>query len=75
MKSIKTFEDFNTSSTENIDEAMVQIAGKSKPAGAVVLAKVILDMLSQEKHLTPAAERQLIGLQDDVADLIMKSTF
>ena len=57
------------------NEAMVQIAGKGKPAGAMVLAKVILEFLSKEKHLTPAADRQLIGLEDDIAQIIMDSTF
>ena len=69
MKNIKTFEDFS------VDEAMVQVAGKGKPAGAMVLAKVILEFLSKEKHLTSAADRQLIGLEDDIAQLIMDSTF
>ena len=69
MKSIKTFEDFS------VDEAMVQVAGSGKPAGAMVLAKVILEFLSKEKHLTPAADRQLIGLEDDIAQIIMDSTF
>jgi len=58
-----------------LDEAMVQVAGKGKPAGAMVLAKVILEFLSKEKHLTPAADRQLIGLEDDIAKIIMDSTF
>lgn len=58
-----------------LDEAMVQVAGKGKPAGAMVLAKVILEFLSKEKHLTPAADRQLIGLEDDIAQIIMDSTF
>lgn len=69
MKIIKTFEDFS------VDEAMVQVAGRAKPAGAQVLAKEILGFLSKEKHLTPAADRQLIGLEDDIAQLIMDSTF
>jgi hypothetical protein len=75
MKNLKTFEDFANESTENVDEAMVQVAGKGKPAGANVLAKVILDFLENGKHLTPAAERQKIGLYEDVARLIMDSTF
>jgi hypothetical protein len=54
---------------------MVQVSGRSKPAGAMVLSKVILEYLSKEKHLTPAAERQLIGLEDDIAQIIMDSTF
>ena len=69
MKNIKSFEDFS------VDEAMVQVAGAAKPAGAEVLAKVILEFLSKGKHLTPAADRQLIGLEDDIAQLIMDSTF
>jgi hypothetical protein len=60
---------------DELDEAMVQVAGKGKPAGANVLAKVILDFLENGKHLTPAAERQMIGLQEDIAKLIMDSTF
>ena len=69
MKNIKSFEDFS------VDEAMVQVAGAAKPAGAQVLAKEILEFLSKGKHLTPAADRQLIGLEDDIAQLIMDSTF
>lgn len=57
------------------NEAMVQVAGKGKPSGAMVLAKVILEFLSKEKHLTPAADRQLVGLEDDIAKIIMDSTF
>jgi hypothetical protein len=75
MKNIKTFEDFANKDTETVDEAMVQVAGKGKPAGAMVLAKVILEFLSKEKHLSPAAERQLIGLEDDISKIIMDSTF
>ena len=58
-----------------LDEAMVQVAGKGKPSGAMVLAKVILEFLSKEKHLTPAADRQLVGIEDDIAKIIMDSTF
>jgi hypothetical protein len=60
---------------DKVDEAMVQIAGKSKPAGAMVLAKVITEFLEKEKHLTPAAERQLIGITGDIYQLIIDNTF
>jgi hypothetical protein len=68
MKSFKEYK-------ETTNEAMVQVAGRGKPAGAMVLAKMILQHLSKEKHLTSAAERQLIGLEDDIAQVIMDSTF
>ena len=74
MDSVKSFEDFS-SEDHKVDEAMVQVAGKGKPAGAMVLSKVILQFLADGKYLAPAAERELIGLQDDIAKLIMDSTF
>lgn len=74
MKHLRTFEGFLNEGRE-LDEAMVQVAGKGKPSGAMVLAKVILEFLSKEKHLTPAADRQLVGLDDDIAKIIMDSTF
>jgi len=75
MKSTKTFEEFVSESHDELDEAMVQVAGKGKPAGAVVLAGVILDFLNDEGYLTKEADRQLIGLKDDVSQLIMNNTF
>jgi hypothetical protein len=75
MKNTQTFEEFVSESIDGLDEAMVQVAGKSKPSGALVLARVILEFLAKEKHLTPAADRQLVGIEDDVAKIIMESTF
>jgi hypothetical protein len=75
MKNVKTFEDFSSNSTEKVDEAMVQVAGKSKPAGAMVLSKTILAFLKDGKYLSSAGEKEYIGLEDDIAKLIMDSTF
>lgn len=72
--SVKSFEDFSAEEHQ-VDEAMVQVAGKGKPAGAMVISKMILQFLSEGKYLTPAAEREMIALEGDIAKLIMDSTF
>jgi hypothetical protein len=75
MKNIKTFEDFSNETPQNVDEAMVQVAGKGKPAGAMVLSKVILEFLKNGKYLSSSGEKEYIGLEADVAKIIMDSTF
>jgi len=75
MKNIKTFEDFSNEKPETVDEAMVQVAGKGKPAGAMVLSKVILEFLKNGKYLSSSGEKEYIGLEEDIAKLIMDSTF
>jgi len=73
MKNIKTFEDFSNLSAENVDEGMVQVAGKGKPAGAKILAMVIVDELEKNGMLKPGANTN--NIKNDVMELIMKSTF
>ena len=75
MKSIKSFEDFSAKSTKSIDEAMVQVAGKSKPSGAKVLASIICDMINKEYGISGYSGSQVKYIQDEVANLIMDSTF
>ncbi len=69
MKSFKEYQE------ESVNEAMVQVAGKSKPAGAMVLSKVILAFLKDGKYLSSSGEKEYIGLEADIAKLIMDSTF
>jgi len=54
---------------------MVQVAGQGKPAGAMVLSKVILEFLKDGKYLSSAGEKEYMGLEADIAKLIMDSTF
>lgn len=65
---------FNEYSRE-VNEAMVQIAGKAKPSGAKVLAKVIIEHMIKENYLKPGADNAKDGLVDDIANVIMESTF
>jgi hypothetical protein len=58
-----------------LDEASVQVAGKSKPAGAKVLATVIIDHMMKENYLKPGADAAREPLINDIAKLIMDSTF
>jgi len=73
MKNIKTFEDFNKA--ESVDEAMVQVAGKSKPSGAQVLATVILDYLIEKAKVIQPGDINRKKLIGELQDLIMDSTF
>ena len=66
-----TFENFREDSKAN--EAMVQVAGKSKPSGAKVLAMVIVDALESSKMLKPGAN--IDAVKDAVQTIIMNSTF
>ena len=70
MSSIKTFEDF---SKENVDEAMVQVAGDKKPSGAKILAMVIVDKLESSGMLKPGAN--INAIKDAVQTIIMENTF
>ena len=55
------------------NEAMVQVAGKSKPAGAKVLAIVIMKYL--EENLLMPANANKKSIEAEIAQLIMDSTF
>ena len=64
--------------SEEVNEASVQVAGHGKPSGAKVLAKVIFDLLNDDKdmNLNPNRnKRQDPQLIDKIAKLIMDSTF
>ena len=56
----------------SMDEAMVQVAGKSKPSGAKVLATVIVDHLIDKKIVTRAYKKKL---ESEIQELIINSTF
>ena len=58
-----------------INEGMVQIAGKNKPSGAKVLATIIVDDLMKKDYLKPGADKVKTYLVDDVQDVIMNNTF
>lgn len=66
MENFKTFEDFT-------NEAMVQVAGKGKPAGAKVLAIEIMKYL--ESNLLMPANANKKTIESEIAQLIMDSTF
>lgn len=68
MEKLKSFSDFT-------NEAMVQVAGKNKPSGAKVLATVIIEHMMKENYLKPGADAAKSGLIDDIAKIIMESTF
>ena len=58
-----------------VNEGMVQIAGKNKPSGAKVLATIIVDDLMKKDYLKPGADKVKSYLVDDVQDVIMNNTF
>ena len=70
-----TFENFREETKAN--EAMVQVAGKSKPAGAQVLATVLVDYMIKKDFLKPgmgngSTKKALI---QDLQKFIMENTF
>jgi hypothetical protein len=67
---MKSFSEF---SEEPVNEAMVQVAGKSKPAGAKVLAMVIVDRLNSAGMIAPKAN--IAAIKDAVELIIMENTF
>jgi hypothetical protein len=70
---IKKFENFN--SEETVDEAMVQVAGKSKPSGAQVLATVIVDHLIERDFFKPGIDKARKAVIEDIKKVIIDSTF
>ena len=64
---------FNEFSEEQTNEAMVQVAGKSKPSGAKILAMVIVDKLNSSGMIKPGAN--IAAIKDAVEIIIMDSTF
>jgi len=65
----------NEETLEENSQAMVQIAGKSKPSGAQVLATVIVDHMMDNQYLKPGADKVKKELISDLQKLIMDSTF
>ena len=65
----------------SMDEAMVQVAGKSKPSGAKVLATVIADYLIGKGYISaingrnPKGSREQKVLVSEIQELIINSTF
>lgn len=67
---IQKFEEF-----VNLDEAMVQVAGKNKPSGAEVLSMVIVDHLIKRDFFKPGIEKMKKQVIDDIKKVIMENTF
>ncbi|MCK9575502.1 MAG: hypothetical protein WC979_02035 [Candidatus Pacearchaeota archaeon] len=59
----------------SVNEAMVQVAGDKKPAGAQVLATVIVEHMIKENYMKPGADAAKSALIEDIKKLIMQSTF
>ena len=72
MNTFPSFSDFKES---EVNEASVQVAGKNKPAGAQVLATVIIEHMIKQSYLKPGADDAKSALIDDIKKLIMDSTF
>jgi hypothetical protein len=62
---------------DELDEAMVQVAGKSKPSGAQVLATVLVDYMITKDFLKPGFDSTSMkkGLIQDLQKFIMENTF
>jgi hypothetical protein len=73
MKNTQTFEEFVNESNEEVNEAMVQVAGKGKPAGAQILATVIIQLLQDKNAIGSGVN--LKSLTEEIKTLIMDSTF
>jgi len=58
---------------KSLTEAMVQVAGSKKPAGAQVLATVIIDYLADNLLMPSNANKKKIT--EEIKQLIIKSTF
>jgi hypothetical protein len=76
-ESIDQVESFITGEFEKpgLDEAYVQIAGKSKPSGAQILAMVIIDYFIEQNYLKPGADKVKKELISDLQKVIMDNTF
>jgi len=60
---------------ESLNEAMVQVAGNKKPAGAKVLATIIIDKLDKEGYLRHMNRNESDIAQKSIEQLIIDSTF
>lgn len=70
---IQKFKEFVNLDEANLEEAMVQIAGKNKPSGANVLAILIVKYLDDNQLMPSNANKKKITR--DIMELIMDSTF
>ena len=71
MKNVKLYQEFVNE--ENVDEAMVQVAGKNKPSGAQVLAMLIVKYLDDNLIMPSNANKKAIT--EEIKQLIMDSTY
>ena len=71
MKNVKLYQEFVNE--ENVEEAMVQVAGKNKPSGAQVLATVIVKYLDDNLIMPSNANKKAIT--EEIKQLIMDSTY
>ena len=68
----KSYESYSATNESEVNEAMVQIKGKAKPSGAKVLAKIIVGEFYDQKAIS---SRSVKAWEDEIAELIMNSTF
>jgi len=68
----KAYESYSATNEGEVNEAMVQIKGKAKPSGAKVLAKIIVGEFYDQKAIS---SRSVKAWEDEIAELIMNSTF
>lgn len=71
MKNVKLYQEFVNE--ENVNEAMVQVAGKNKPSGAQVLAVLIVKYLDDNLIMPGNANKKAIT--EEIKQLIMDSTY
>jgi hypothetical protein len=71
MKNVKLYQEFVNE--ENVEEAMVQVAGKNKPSGAQVLAMLIVKYLDDNLIMPSNANKKAIT--EEIKQLIMDSTY
>jgi len=77
----KAYESYSTTNEGEVNEAMVQVAGKDKPSGAKVLATVISDYLIDKNYISaingrnPKGSREKKQLISEIQELIINSTF
>ena len=70
MNEFPTFDKF-----QETNEAMLQVAGSSKPSGAKILALMIIEHMIKEQYLKPGAESAKDALVADIQKVIMQNTF
>ena len=58
-----------------VNEAMVQVAGDKKPSGAKILAMVIAEALAEEGYLQAKTPKDIEKAKMLIQEVIMKTTF